>query len=231
MSLMHYIHNSIIITTTNGQRFCVETADTFLREKIVLPPAIDELKHITSLVHRSLPKLFKFFEHFDFAKSFMELENHKNELRDEKFIASLNTLQMELLFVSHLQTLMVLVYRTEEFSEDMKTSLLNDLSKFFKEVKADKGIFKTDVFSTIEALKRSNVKNFATQLSTEPAYFIGRLIYLKNLSNINDMISFMDSLKGTTIRCFSYLYGTTFIREISLMSNQLSAGHDIFSLS
>lgn len=199
--------------TPNG-RFCVETAMNHLQGRIDFPDAILQLKSITTRSSRSIPTVFKFFEQFDFSQTFMQLENHKSVLKDVESIKSLNTLQVEVLFTSHLQGLMFLLHRTEEFSSEMRASLLNDLTFFFKEVKIDCGIFKTDPYDAIEALKSTNAQNFSTQISTEPSYFIGHLLYLKGLKKIDDMQKFVTSLNGTIIRNFSYLYGMTVIREI-----------------
>lgn len=158
--------------------------------------------------------MFKYLESFNFEESFRQLENLKEVSQDDESIKSLNTFQVEIIFVAHMQALIMLLYRTEEIPSALKDSLLLDLEIFFKHVKLDTGVFKTDMTETIELLKFSSAKNIATQLSTEPTYFFARLVYLRGLTELEEIKSFLNSLKGTVIVGYSYKYGTTFVREI-----------------
>lgn len=73
---------------------------------------------------------------------------------------------------SYLKALLLVVYRTEDFCEEVKQAILNKCAVFFSSTKVDTGEgFKSlEMKESLNVLMSSNVDNFSTQLSTGNSY-------------------------------------------------------------
>lgn len=95
--------------------------------------------------------------------------------------------------MAHLQSLTFVIYRTEEYSEQFRSYLLQRLLNFFSDVKLKNGMGGSfNPANAIKTLMKCKAKNYALQLSTQPSYAISSLVYYKNISEYEEIREFVD---------------------------------------
>lgn len=212
------IAKSTLSMQSSSSEYNLMSAMENLNSKISFSDAFITLVGLTNS-HTNTERIFFFLQNFKFCEEISYLRHQKFNIAegDKKHY---DALEFTLLTVAHLQSLTFVIYRTEEYSEQFRSYLLQRLLIFFSDVKLKNGMGGSfNPSNAIKTLMKCKAKNYALQLSTQPSYAILSLVYYKNISEYEEIREFVDSLTDTIIISHSSLYGCVMKYEIHRYRN------------
>lgn len=115
ISQMHEVGSKMFVVTASqafpAGNYCMSRAISDLNQKINVSAMFTHFTDLSNKTKRNIEKTFEVFEHFDFHAEMNEMSKEESKLTTADDKASFRTLQLALLYVAHLQSLMVLIHR------------------------------------------------------------------------------------------------------------------------